>query len=79
VQVAISLDGLLSSMEAIEILCKGTDNIGVTDEIGRCRVYGKRSSSHQRFHSKSMQLFDLNKNGCSKPGLLALSELLINV
>jgi hypothetical protein len=79
VQGAISLDGFISSMEAIEILCKDTDDIGVTDEIGGCRVYGKRSSRHQRFHSNSMQLLDLNKNECSKPGLLALSELLINV
>jgi hypothetical protein len=79
VQGAISLDRFISSMEAIEILCKDTDNIGVTDEIGGCQVYGKCSSRHQRFHSKSMQLFDLNKNECSKPGLLALSELLINL
>jgi hypothetical protein len=71
VQGAISLDGFISLMEVIEILCKDTDDISVTDEIGRCRVYGKRSSRHQRFHSKSMQLFDLNKNECSK--------LLINV
>jgi hypothetical protein len=26
-----------------------------------------------------MQLFNLNKNECSNPGLLALSELLIDV
>jgi hypothetical protein len=79
VQGAISLDGFVSSIEVIEILCKDTDDIGVMDEIGGCRVYGKRASLHQRFHSKSMQLFDLNKNECSNPGLLALSELLIDV
>jgi hypothetical protein len=79
VQSAISLDGFVSLMEAIEILCKDTDDIGVMDEIGGCQVYGRRSHHHQRFHSKSMQLCDLNKNEGSKPGLLALSELLIDV